>query len=38
MDDEAYESIYRPVIAKIMEHYQPGVVVMCCGADSLSGA
>ena len=37
MDDEAYESIYRPVIAKIMEHYQPGVVVMCCGADSLSG-
>jgi len=37
MDDEAYESIFRPVIAKVMEQYQPGVVVMCCGADSLSG-
>ena len=37
MDDEAYESIFRPVIAKVMEQYQPGVVGMCCGADSLSG-
>ena len=37
MNDEAYESIFRPVIAKVMEQYQPGVVVMCCGADSLSG-
>ena len=37
MNDAAYASIFKPVIAKVMEHYQPGVVVMCCGADSLSG-
>ena len=37
MDDASYESIFKPVIAKVMEHYQPSVVVMCCGTDSLSG-
>jgi len=37
MDDASYESIFRPVVAKVMEHYRPGVVVLCCGADSLSG-
>ena len=37
MDDEAYESIFRPVIGKIMETFQPGAVVLQCGADSLSG-
>ena len=24
-------------MSKVMEMYQPGAVVMCCGADSLSG-
>eukprot|EP00743_Colponemidia_sp_Colp-15_P002301 GILK01002493.1.p1 GENE.GILK01002493.1~~GILK01002493.1.p1 ORF type:complete len:511 (-),score=109.41 GILK01002493.1:171-1703(-) len=37
MDDEALLSIYKPVIAKIMETFQPGAVVLQCGADSLSG-
>ena len=37
MDDPTYESIFKPVIVKVMEHFQPSVVVMCCGADSLSG-
>jgi len=37
MDDEAYRSSFQPVIAKVMEVYDPSVVVMCCGADSLSG-
>jgi histone deacetylase 1/2 len=36
MDDESYASIFKPVIAKVMECYRPSVVVMCCGADSLS--
>jgi len=35
--DEAYHSVYKPVIARIMETYRPGAVVMCCGADSLAG-
>jgi histone deacetylase 1/2 len=37
MDDEAYKSIFRPVIGKVMEMFSPGAVVLQCGADSLSG-
>mmetsp|Transcript_4506 Transcript_4506/g.4627 ORF Transcript_4506/g.4627 Transcript_4506/m.4627 type:complete len:435 (-) Transcript_4506:28-1332(-) len=37
MDDESFKAIFRPVIGKIMEVYQPGAVVIQCGADSLSG-
>eukprot|EP00937_MAST-01D_sp_MAST-1D-sp2_P004631 g4631.t1 len=37
MDDNAYCSIFEPVVKQVMAHYQPGAVVMCCGADSLSG-
>jgi histone deacetylase 1/2 len=37
MDDESYRTIFRPVIARIMEKYAPGAVVLQCGADSLSG-
>lgn len=37
MDDEAYRSIFRPVIGKVMEMFAPGAVVLQCGADSLSG-
>lgn len=37
MDDESYHTIFRPVIAKIMEKFQPGAIVLQCGADSLSG-
>lgn len=37
MDDENYRLIFRPVIAKIMEKFQPGAIVLQCGADSLSG-
>lgn len=37
MDDASYESIFKPVVHKVMEHFSPGAVVMCCGADSLSG-
>jgi histone deacetylase 1/2 len=35
--DEVYETIFQPVMAKIMECYQPNVIVHQCGADSLTG-
>jgi len=37
IDDEAYKSIFKPVMAKIMEVYRPGAIVLQCGADSLTG-
>lgn len=37
MDDESYHTVFKPVISKIMEKFQPGAVVLQCGADSLSG-
>ncbi|KAJ7511703.1 histone deacetylase [Mycena galericulata] len=35
--DEAFKSVFEPVIAKILEVYRPSVVVLQCGADSLAG-
>jgi histone deacetylase 1/2 len=37
MDDLSYEHIFKPVMEKIMELYNPGAVVLQCGADSLTG-
>ena len=37
MDDESMKNVFRPIISKIMEKFQPGAVVLQCGADSLSG-
>lgn len=37
IDDESYRMLYEPIMTKVMEMYQPGAIVMCCGADSLSG-
>eukprot|EP01006_Ploeotia_vitrea_P039222 TRINITY_DN66325_c6_g4_i3.p1 TRINITY_DN66325_c6_g4~~TRINITY_DN66325_c6_g4_i3.p1 ORF type:complete len:696 (-),score=188.63 TRINITY_DN66325_c6_g4_i3:253-2130(-) len=37
MDDTSYEGIFKPVITSIMSSYQPGAVVLQCGADSLAG-
>lgn len=37
MNDEAYESVFRPIITKVFEHFRPSAVVMQCGADSLAG-
>ncbi|KAK8722458.1 hypothetical protein OTU49_012222, partial [Cherax quadricarinatus] len=37
IDDESYESIFVPILTKVMETYQPSAVVLQCGADSLSG-
>ncbi|SGZ08768.1 BQ5605_C030g10815 [Microbotryum silenes-dioicae] len=35
--DEAYKSVFEPVISQIMEWYRPSAVVLQCGGDSLSG-
>lgn len=37
MDDASYQSIFKPVIGRIMQCYQPGAIVLQCGADSLAG-
>lgn len=37
IDDEVYDTIFQPVMKKVMEQYQPGAVVLQCGADSLTG-
>ncbi|XP_074602063.1 histone deacetylase 2-like [Brevipalpus obovatus] len=36
IDDEAYESIFQPLVSKVMEMYQPSAIVLQCGADSLA--
>ncbi|KAI0831124.1 histone deacetylase RPD3 [Trametes gibbosa] len=35
--DQAYRSVFEPVIDKILEVFQPSAIVLQCGADSLSG-
>ena len=37
MDDDTYEFIFKPVIKKLFDVYQPEAVLMQCGTDSLSG-
>lgn len=37
IDDESYQQVFQPIVSKIVEWYQPGAVVLQCGADSLSG-
>ncbi|CAG8655756.1 180_t:CDS:10, partial [Acaulospora morrowiae] len=37
IDDETYKSVFEPVVTRVVEWYQPSVIVLQCGADSLSG-
>eukprot|EP00887_Chlorella_sp_A99_P004939 scaffold4.g4939.t1 len=37
IDDESFKYVFEPVMQKVMEVYQPGAIVVCAGADSLSG-
>lgn len=37
MDDISFSILFRSIIQKVMEVYQPDVVVLQCGADSLAG-
>ncbi|KAL1787411.1 histone deacetylase 1, partial [Sigmodon hispidus] len=35
--DESYEAIFKSVMSKVMEMFQPSAVVLQCGSDFLSG-
>ncbi|KAF0916352.1 hypothetical protein E2562_005948 [Oryza meyeriana var. granulata] len=35
--DEEYRGLFEPIMARVMEVFQPEAVVLQCGADSLSG-
>ncbi|KCV68495.1 histone deacetylase 3 [Fonticula alba] len=35
IDDESYQSIFQPVVRRAIEHFNPGAIVLQCGADSL---
>lgn len=37
IDDHSYETVFRPVMDKVMEMYRPTAIVLQCGADSLTG-
>ncbi|CAL0306794.1 unnamed protein product [Lupinus luteus] len=37
LDDDSFQGLFRTIIQKVMEVYQPDAVVLQCGADSLSG-
>eukprot|EP00239_Pterosperma_sp_CCMP1384_P005968 CAMPEP_0197856388 /NCGR_PEP_ID=MMETSP1438-20131217/28460_1 /TAXON_ID=1461541 /ORGANISM="Pterosperma sp., Strain CCMP1384" /LENGTH=593 /DNA_ID=CAMNT_0043471829 /DNA_START=27 /DNA_END=1808 /DNA_ORIENTATION=- len=37
IDDESYEHLFKPILAKVMQNYQPSAIVFQSGADSLSG-
>uniref|UniRef100_A0AC35U0A7 Histone deacetylase n=1 Tax=Rhabditophanes sp. KR3021 TaxID=114890 RepID=A0AC35U0A7_9BILA len=37
IDDTTYHSLFKPVIRKIMERFDPSAVVLQCGSDSLGG-
>eukprot|EP00635_Sarcinochrysidales_sp_CCMP3193_P007047 CAMPEP_0118898298 /NCGR_PEP_ID=MMETSP1166-20130328/5343_1 /TAXON_ID=1104430 /ORGANISM="Chrysoreinhardia sp, Strain CCMP3193" /LENGTH=702 /DNA_ID=CAMNT_0006837395 /DNA_START=24 /DNA_END=2132 /DNA_ORIENTATION=- len=37
MNDDSYEHIFKPIMAKVMDVFQPGAIVLQCGADSLAG-
>ena len=37
IDDESYESVFKPVIQQVMDTFCPAAVVLQCGADSLTG-
>lgn len=37
MDDDSFNALFRVIIQKVMEVYQPDAIVLQSGADSLSG-
>ncbi|KAL7421485.1 histone deacetylase [Cryptotrichosporon argae] len=37
ISDDNYKGIFQPVMKRVIEFYQPGAIVLQCGADSLSG-
>ncbi|OLL22408.1 Histone deacetylase clr6 [Neolecta irregularis DAH-3] len=37
IDDLTYESVFKPIISRIIQFYRPEAIVLQCGADSLAG-
>lgn len=37
LDDESFIQLFKPILGKVMQVYDPGAIVLQCGADSLSG-
>lgn len=37
IDDMSYETVFKPVMEKVIDMYRPTAVVLQCGADSLTG-
>ncbi|KAF6136028.1 hypothetical protein GIB67_006920 [Kingdonia uniflora] len=37
IDNESYQSLFKPIMEKVMELFRPIVVVLQCRVDSLSG-
>ena len=37
IDDENYLGIFKPIMQHVMDWYNPGAIVLQCGADSLAG-
>ena len=37
IDDGSYYSVFKPIIDKVIECFDPSVIVLQCGADSLAG-
>ncbi|WRX33116.1 Histone deacetylase domain - like 9 [Theobroma cacao] len=37
IDDTSFTRLFKTIISKVVEMYQPGAIVLQCGADSLAG-
>jgi len=37
MDDESYAQVFKPVISRVMDVFNPNAIILQCGADSLAG-
>lgn len=37
IEDNSYASVFKPVIDRVIQCYQPSAIVLQCGADSLAG-
>ncbi|KAH7372711.1 hypothetical protein KP509_17G017200 [Ceratopteris richardii] len=37
IEDASFNSMFKLIISKVVEFYQPGAIVLQCGADSLAG-
>jgi len=37
MDDESYRTVFKPIIARLIEWFRPTAIMLQCGADSLVG-